>query len=122
METVRYFFVALFASFVRAPIWWYGHGLLFVVKTLFAWATGYAKTMALGVWMKNLFVPMFGMYDWQSRMISFFMRVFQILFRTFMLFVWSLLLLFLFALYVALPIFTVTFFFYHLIGLITLYV
>jgi len=37
--------------------------------------------MGLGVWIKNLFVPMFQQYDWQGRIISFFMRLFQIIFR-----------------------------------------
>ena len=43
---------------------------------------GYARTLAIRVWIRNIFVPMFGMYDWQSRLISFFMRVVQIIGRT----------------------------------------
>ena len=31
--------------------------------------------------MNNLFTPMYGQYDWQGRIISFFVRLFQLIFR-----------------------------------------
>ena len=63
---------------MRWPVWWYTRGLLFVVRGGGSWIRSYSKSLALNVWMKNLFVPMYGMYDWQSRIISFFMRLAQI--------------------------------------------
>jgi len=56
--------------------------------------------LAIGVWTKNIFVPMFGMHDWQSRIISFFMRVVQIIGRSIALFLLTLIILFALALYV----------------------
>jgi len=38
---------------------------------------------ALGVllWLKNLFVPMFGQHDWQGRLVSFLIRLVQLIAR-----------------------------------------
>ena len=66
---------------MRWPIWWYTRGFVFVARGGMSWVKTYAKSIAINVWMKNLFVPMYGMYDWQSRIISFFMRLAQIAVR-----------------------------------------
>lgn len=65
------------------PLWWYSSGLLVILK-----ATGqriYAawKNLALDIWLKNIMRPMYGQYDTASRIISFIMRCFQIIFRFF---------------------------------------
>lgn len=56
------------------PVWWYTGGL----KTVAHWWIYMVRrgNASLGVllWLKNLFVPMFGQHDWQGRMISIFMR------------------------------------------------
>lgn len=39
------------------------------------------RAYAFAVWIKNLFVPMYGQYDWTGRIISFFMRVFVMIGR-----------------------------------------
>ncbi len=64
------------------PLWWYSRGLF---KTLI-WAKNFlaARLRGLGllVWIKNIFTPMFGQRDWVGKLISFFMRLFQIIVRT----------------------------------------
>lgn len=98
------------------PVWWYSRGVVRVA----AWSResffGYARLLAIDVWMKNVFVPMFGQYDWQSRLISIFMRLVQIIGRSFALLVITLMILMVGALYlVALPVVT-AFTAYHLVG------
>ncbi|MFA6522659.1 MAG: hypothetical protein WCT24_03660 [Patescibacteria group bacterium] len=79
--SVTIFLDELLGQFLRWPIWWYGAGLVSIAKSIGRFLKGYARSLGLKVWLKNLFVPMYGMYDWQSRMISFFMRVVQIIGR-----------------------------------------
>ncbi len=38
-------------------------------------------TLGFSIWLKNLFVPMFGQTDFAGRAISFFLRIFQIIFK-----------------------------------------
>lgn len=110
---LEYFFVDLVGGVLHWPIWWYSRGLAFVVKKSFDWVKGYARSISLSVWIKNLFVPMFGMYDWQSRIISFFMRVFQIIARTIALCIASILIcLFLIVYVVSLPVVALCFIYY----------
>ena len=72
------------------PLWWYSGGL----KHAFLWCIDVLKsgnnTLAPGLWLKNIAVPMYGQYDWQGRLISFFMRLVQVIFRGLALMVWFL--------------------------------
>lgn len=55
-----------------------------------AWRALAAREAAIGVriWVKNLFVPMYGQYNWQGRIISFVFRVVLSLVRIVWLLVW----------------------------------
>lgn len=81
------------------PIWWYTSGLKNTF--LFAWEKirNSNRNLALGLMIKHLFSPMYGQYDKQSRVISFFMRlilifsrsivfIFLLMFYTFILVFW----------------------------------
>lgn len=109
-------FYELVGEVVRFPVWWYSTGIVHTVGSLFGVWQGYARTLAIGVWMKNLFVPMYGQYSIQGRIISVFMRLVQITFRGFALVLCALLLVVMFGLYVALPVTSAAFLFYHLTG------
>ena len=39
------------------------------------------QTLGFSIWLKNLFVPMFGQTDFAGRVISFLLRIFQIIFK-----------------------------------------
>jgi hypothetical protein len=82
----------LLASVVHWPLWWYTRGLAHAAGWVQRSFSYYAQSTAIGVWMKNLFVPMFGQRDWQSRIISFFMRLAMIIGKGFMLMIWGILL------------------------------
>ena len=45
--------------------------------------------LAIGIWIKHVFTPMYGQHDWQGRLISFFMRVVQIILRAIALVAWA---------------------------------
>lgn len=66
---------------LRFPLWWYTDGMFLVGGRLVRVARRAAATLGLRVWMANIFTPMFGRYDWQSRVISVFMRIVNIVGR-----------------------------------------
>jgi hypothetical protein len=73
-------------------------------------------SLSLGVWLKNIFVPMYGQRDWESRLISVFMRSVQIVFRSLGLFIWSVGILVVCALYLLAPLALIAFALYHGLG------
>ena len=85
------------------PFWWYTRGALRSIRwclDLFASGNAYLAPM---LWLKNIFVPMYGQYDWQGRIISFLMRLAQIFFRSFALALWLLFSFILFIIWLLLP-------------------
>jgi hypothetical protein len=60
------------------PIWWYSRGLLEMIKRAEGFIIDVEQVLGFWVWVKNLFVPMFGQRDFSGRVISFFLRLFQI--------------------------------------------
>lgn len=89
------------------PLWWYAGG----AKHALFWCLDFFKTgnqtLAPGLWLKNIFVPMYGQYDFQGRLISFIMRLANVIGRSIALFVWMLLAVIIFLAYLALPGFVV---------------
>lgn len=95
------------------PIWWYSTGLLERVNGTSDLIVGTARSLQIMIWIKNIFVPMYGAYDWQSRIISVFMRCVQIVGRVIALLFWVIIAFALFVLYVFGPIALVVLFAYH---------
>ncbi len=104
------FFVALprliletFLDFLYFPLWWYTLGAFKSIKwclSLVAVGNGH---FAPGLWLNNIFVPMYGQYDIEGRVISFVMRLFQIVVRFIALFIWVIACLILFLIWLSLP-------------------
>ncbi len=96
------------------PIWWYTRGAGHAMR----WSFNCLKSgnVALGpsLWLANLFTPMYGQYDWQGRIISFFMRLVNVFGRGFVLLVWSIFCIILFLLWLAIPVIMVWSFVYVL--------
>lgn len=100
-------FLEFFLDFLYFPIWWFTGGALRAAKFCARlWQDGNLY-LAPGLWLKNLFVPMFGQYDWQGRLMSFFMRLVNIIARGFALLVWTAAVAALFGLWFILPFFIV---------------
>ena len=57
--------------------WWYGKGRKAIQTMLFDHIRGFARNLHLGTLGKFLFTPMWGMTDWQSRLISIPVRIGQ---------------------------------------------
>lgn len=95
--------IELVLDIVYFPVWWYTagarHALLFCVDLV---RQGNMQ-MAPGLWLKNIFVPMFGQYDIQGRIVSFMMRFFNVIFRSIGLLIWTLVCVALFVLWVVFP-------------------
>ncbi len=106
---------------VRFPLWWYSQGLVAASRFARDFVVGYERSLALSVWLKNIFVPMFGQHDWQSRIISVFMRVVNIIGRGLALVFLVLAALLGLAAYLALPIVATIFALYHGIGALMAY-
>jgi hypothetical protein len=109
----------ILVDLVMFPIWWYSKGLLLMLRASAHTLRGYAQYLAIGVWIKNLFVPMFGQRDWQSRLISIFMRSVQIAGRSLALGVIALGISLAVLAYAIIPLGFMFFTAYHVIGSLT---
>ncbi len=98
---------------LRFPAWWYGKGLLRAARYTWGFVAHYARSLGVMVWMVNIFTPMFGRYDWQSRIISVFMRFVNIVARGVAVCIVAVCALVVFAAYVLLPAIAVVFALYH---------
>ena len=114
---IKYFFADLLGGVIAFPIWWYTFGL----KIMLDWLGRSFKTVnqytAVSVWIKNLFVPMYGETGFAGRIISFFIRLFMILARGLGFVVLAIMLCAVFALYLAILPLAVIGIIYHLGGL-----
>lgn len=103
IKLLTQFFIDLFYF----PVWWYSFGskrAFLACSDLIAEAN---SNLAPGLWLKNIFVPMFGQTDWQGRITSFFMRLVNVIGRGFGLLIWTTVVWILFILWLALPVFIV---------------
>lgn len=77
-----------FLDLIYFPLWWYTGGILYAVSgCLNLIKTGNAN-LAPGLWIKNLFVPMFGQRDFQGRAVSVLIRFLNFVFRSIGLLLW----------------------------------
>lgn len=118
MQTVvknelKFVFTDLVGDIVKFPVWWYTTGLKKAAMGCINSVKATQERWNLKVWVKNIFVPMFGEYNWQGRIISFFMRLFQIIVRSIFVAVWAVLAFIVFIAYIILPIFIISQIIYH---------
>lgn len=98
------------------PLWWYTEGAFKLLKKIKNFLVDLLKSMALLVWIKNLFVPMYGQRDIAGLFISFFIRLFQIIFRGLLFILVFIFCLAIIALWLALPILLIYQIIWHLNG------
>lgn len=92
------------------PVWWYGPGFARFGRYLFLKFKNTNQQFGFTIWVKNIFKPMFGEADFSGRVISFFMRLVNIIARGVALMVVALWLLALAIIWLALPIISVLIF------------
>jgi len=85
------------------PIWWYSRGLVQVLFFVRDFLITREKSLALFVWIRNIFTPMYGQSDIAGKLISFFMRLIQIVFRSIIMLFWLLISFLLLAFWLLLP-------------------
>ena len=71
---VSYFFIDLAGSIARFPLWWYTTGFLGAARWANAGLRYRWRGYAIGLWVRNFLVPMYGQYDWTGRLISVLVR------------------------------------------------
>ena len=86
------------------PVWWYSVGFVRAAKSVFRFWKAQEESLGFRVWLKNIFVPMYGQRDIASRIISFVMRLVQIIFRGIVLLLWLVLVILALIFWLAFPI------------------
>jgi len=99
--------VDLLRDIVYFPVWWYSRGWLRVFIKLKDFIINKEKSLALWVWLKNIYKPMYGQYDWVGILISFLVRIVQIIVRSIFMLGWLVIALALMLVWIILPIFVI---------------
>lgn len=92
LHSLRLVFLDILGDFVYFPFWWYTVGFWQMFKKCWLSLLERQRDLAIDIWLKNLFVPMYGQHDFAGRVISFFMRSVQIIGRSFIFLIWLILL------------------------------
>ncbi|MFZ5365277.1 MAG: hypothetical protein ACOZBH_03760 [Patescibacteria group bacterium] len=107
LKSLKFFFKDLVGDIFYFPVWWYTKGLAKGWRRFSGTLRSANESLGLTIWIKNLFTPMFGQTDWQGRLVSFFMRLFQIIFRSLIFFGWLVFALIIFIIRTLFPILVV---------------
>lgn len=94
----------IFSDILYFPIWWYSFGLYAAWMRYIASVQSMNRSLGFTIWLKNIFTPMFQQRDISGRIISFFMRSLQIVFRGLFMIVFVCLWFIVFLVYPILPI------------------
>ncbi len=95
--------ISFLGNILFFPIWWYSLGFIMFTKRIISFWREEQKSLGFFIWLKNIFVPMYRQYDFVGRIISFFMRLVQIIFRGLVLCFWLIIGILLMFVWLALP-------------------
>lgn len=90
-------------DFLYFPLWWYSAGLVKTASGVIDFYRSQEASLGFFVWLRNIFVPMYGEHDITGRLISFLIRLVQIIYRGIVMLIVIFLGLLFFAFYLALP-------------------
>jgi len=107
ITSLKFVLIDLIGDILYWPIWWFTKGTLKMGIFCINQIRSQEQILGLSVWVKNLFTPMFGQYDIEGRIISFFARLLQIIFRSIVFLIWIILTIILFLAWIVFPIFIV---------------
>lgn len=93
-----------FLDLLYFPLWWYTGGVKFMALKCLGLLKSGNDFLAPGLWLRNIMVPMFAQWDLEGRIISFFMRLVQVIARSFALCVWLIFVTFLFFIWLIIPV------------------
>ena len=107
LSSLKAIFLDIILDVFYFRVWWYTKGL----KNAGIWAlekiSQGEKVLGLKIWVINLFHPMYGVRDWQGKIISFFMRLIQIIFRSILMLIWIGIIFILFLTWITGPVFVI---------------
>ena len=113
---IRVFFVDLIGGIIKFPFWWYTTGLKIAAGFCFGSIKNQWLSLGVGVWLRNLFVPMYGETTIAGKIISFFARLAMIVGKSIWFVLWSLILMAAMLLYLIIVPITILNILYHLLG------
>lgn len=114
LKAIKYITFNQILDVLYFPFWWYTRGLAKVFASINQKRKDLSEALAIRILLANLFKPMFGQYDRPGRIISFFMRCFQLFIRLLLFFFGLIGLFILLIIWLGLPIFA----FYQIINLV----
>ena len=106
-STFKFISLKIVGDLVYFPIWWYTVGLKERFFVFLKQVKNVERRLALKIWLKNIFVPMYGFYDIWSRFISFVIRIIMLVYKTVAFFLWLAFYFLLLLIFIILPIFVV---------------
>lgn len=118
ITSLKYVAKDLVGDFLYWPVWWYTKGLLNAIKLSLASIKNQQEALGVSIWIKNIFTPMYGQYDWEGRLISFVIRLIQIISRAILLVIWTILSLIPIILWIVLPVIVIIQIYFNFIDLI----
>lgn len=108
------YFQMFFSRILGLPFWWYGQGLKLFVEHFSHAISNLSNILAIRVWAKNLFVPMYGDTSFVGRAISFGIRLIMLIVRSLGVAIYTLGTIIVFGVYIFILPFAVVGFLYHL--------
>lgn len=81
-NTLHFILVKIIWDIVYFPIWWYTKGFCNALRWFGHNIKSVEENLSLIIWLKHMFVPMYGQYSIAGRIISFFMRIVVLSYRT----------------------------------------
>lgn len=113
----KYIFTDVIREILLLPFWWYTIGLAVMVSWCTKSVGGASRFFGLDIWVKNLFVPMYGETGFVGRAISFFIRLVMVIIRGIATIGWMICAIILFILYLLVFPISVLGILYHSFGL-----
>lgn len=105
----------ILGEIIYFPVWWYSVGFIRCGRVIIRFFLDQEAALGFRVWVTNLFVPMYGQQDFAGRIISFVMRLVQIVFRGLFLSLVALFLLGIMAFWLFFPIILIIITFFQLL-------
>ena len=104
VTTIKYIAIEIIWDIIYFPIWWYSKGLVKVSTFCLKSASFHIhRRLALGIWLRNMFKPMYGDYTREGRIICFFMRAVVLVYKLIATLLWLICLFVLFIIWIVLP-------------------
>lgn len=108
--------ISLILEIIYFPVWWYSVGFFRLLKNVWCFWRDQEKSLGFAVWAKNIFVPMYGQNDWAGRLISFLVRLVQVIGRGLALLIWFMICVLLILFWLTLPLLLLTALFFQVLN------